>query len=46
MKIGHKFGPINKGLNPVVLAKYLVGMTNYQRPDLLPTWKAKILFEG
>ena len=29
-----------------VLAKYIVGMTNYYRPDLLPTWKAKILFEG
>lgn len=35
-----------QGIESRVLAKYLVGMTNYQRPDLLPTWKAKILFEG
>lgn len=34
------------GIESQVLAKYLVGMTNYQRPDLLPNWKAKILFEG
>lgn len=35
-----------QGIESRVLAKYLVAMTNYQRPDLLPTWKAKILFEG
>ena len=35
-----------QGIESRVLAKYLVSMTNYQRPDLLPTWKAKILFEG
>lgn len=34
------------GVEGQVLAKYIIGMTNYYRPDLLPTWKAKILFEG
>lgn len=42
-------GPIYSyrgGEESQVLAKYIIGMTNYYRPDLLPTWKAKILFEG